>query len=94
MVQNNLLMVTKLQQQRKEMESENAQLKSNLARMQHMHSSETHDKQKYMEGAVWMGKRMSGEVERVCRVFETLMEDYKVRFADFERNFERENEMA
>ena len=41
-----------------------------------------------------MGKRMSGEVERVCRVFETLMEDYKVRFADFERNFERENEMA
>ena len=45
-----------------------------------MQSNETHDKQKYMEGAVWMGKRMSGEVERICKVFETLMEDYKQRF--------------
>ena len=31
-----------------------------------------------------MGKRMSGEVERVCKVFESLMEDYKNRFNDFE----------
>ena len=62
--------------------------------MQHMHSSETHDKQKYMEGAVWMGKRMSGEVERVCKVFETLMVDYKERFADFEKAYEQENESA
>lgn len=73
---NNLMMVTKMQQQRKEMESENAQLKQDLGRMQQMHCNETHDKQKYMEGAVWMGKRMSGEVERVCKVFETLMQDY------------------
>lgn len=44
-----------------------------------------------MEGAVWMGKRMSTEVERVCKVFETLMQDYKKRFSDFERTLE-ENE--
>ena len=44
-----------------------------------------------MEGAVWMGKRMSTEVERVCKVFETLMQDYKQRFSDFERTLE-ENE--
>lgn len=92
MVQNNLLMVTKMQQQRKEMEAENAQLKQNLSKMQLMQSNETHDKQKYMEGAVWMGKRMSGEVERICKVFETLMEDYKQRFSDFERAFRVEND--
>lgn len=45
-----------------------------------------------MEGAVWMGKRMSGEVERICKVFETLMEDYKQRFSDFERAFRVEND--
>ena len=44
-----------------------------------------------MEGAVWMGKRMSSEVERICKVFETLMEDYKKRFSDFERAFNVEN---
>ena len=33
MVQNNLIMVTKMQQQRKEMEAENAQLKHNLTRI-------------------------------------------------------------
>ena len=38
-----------------------------------------------------MGKRMSTEVERVCKVFETLMQDYKQRFSDFERTLE-ENE--
>ena len=57
------------------------------------YGSETKDKQKYMEGAVWMGKRMSTEVERVCKVFETLMQDYKQRFSDFERALD-ENERA
>lgn len=92
MVQNNLLMVTKMQQQRKEMQAENAQLKQDLSRMQLMQSNDSHDKQKYMEGAVWMGKRMSAEVERICKVFETLMEDYKQRFSDFERAYNEESD--
>lgn len=74
------------------MEAENAQLKNNLSKMHTMQSNETHDKQKYMEGAVWMGKRMSGEVERICKVFETLMEDYKQRFSDFEKAYKVEND--
>lgn len=39
-----------------------------------------------------MGKRMSAEVERVCKVFETLMEDYKKRFSDFEKGYVVDNE--
>ena len=90
MVQNNLQMVAKMQNQRKEMQAENDQLKHDLSKMQILASNESHDKQKYMEGAVWMGKRMSTEVERVCKVFETLMEDYKVRFSDFEQRLNAE----
>ncbi len=41
-----------------------------------------------------MGKRMSGEVERICKVFETLMQDYKTRFTDFEKQYNEENENA
>jgi len=94
MVENTLQVVTKMQQHRKEMEAENEYLKDNLSRMQHVASGEVHDKQKYMEGAVWMGKRMSSEVERVCKVFETLMEDYKNRFTEFEKAYTGENENA
>lgn len=63
-----------------------------MSRLQQVSSGEAHDKQKYMEGAVWMGKRMSAEVERVCKVFETLMQDYKKRFSDFEREYMAEKE--
>ena len=84
-------MVTKMQQQRKEMEGEIERLQTELGRVQHVASNETHDKQKYMEGAVWMGKRMSAEVERVCKVFETLMEDYKLRFNELEKAQEDQN---
>ena len=69
------------------MEAENEDLKKNLGRLQLMANGEVYDKQKYMEGAVWMGKRMSSEVERVCKVFETLMEDYKNRFSELEKVF-------
>ena len=41
-----------------------------------------------------MGKRMSGEVERICKVFETLMQDYKKRFGEFEQAYNEENENA
>lgn len=39
----------------------------------------TDEKKKYMEGAVWMGKKMSTEVERVCQSFEFLLVEYKQR---------------
>ena len=94
MVQNNLQMVAKMQSQRKEMQAQNSQLKQDLSRLQVLASNESHDKQKYMEGAVWMGRRMSGEVERICKVFETLMEDYKNRFADFEKQYKVSNDNA
>ena len=72
MVENTLHLVTQMQAQRKEMEAENAELKDNINRLQEMKDNEVHDKQKFMEGAVWMGRKLTAEVERVCQVFEQL----------------------
>ena len=52
------------------MQEENEFLKENLLKMKEVTNDETHDRAKYMEGAVWMGQKMSNEVERVCKVFE------------------------
>jgi len=46
------------------------------------------DKRKYMEGAVWMGRRMTTEVERVCQGFESLSQEYINRFQDLERTLD------
>ena len=52
------------------MQEENEFLKENLLKLKEVAKDETFEKQKYMEGAVWMGQRMSNEVERACKVFE------------------------
>ena len=46
----------------------------------------SHDKRKYMEGAVWMGRRMSNEIERVCQRFEQLIQEYLRRFSQHEQS--------
>ena len=52
-----------------------------------MQENEVHDKQKFMEGAVWMGRKMSSEIERVCQVFESLAQEYNVRFSEIEKGY-------
>ena len=61
------------------MQEENEFLKENLLKLREVANDETHDKQKYMEGAVWMGQKMSNEVERVCKVLEQISQEYKRR---------------
>ena len=87
MVENTLHLVTQMQIKRKQMQAENESLKDNLVKLQEVQDNEVHDKQKFMEGAVWMGRRMSGEIERVCQVFETLAQDYSKRFGDLEKAY-------
>lgn len=38
-----------------------------------------------MEGAIWMGRRMTNEIERVCQSFETLSQEYIARFKEIDR---------
>ena len=67
------------------MQEENEFLKENLLKLKEVAKDETFEKQKYMEGAVWMGQRMSNEVERACKVFEQLSSEYKQRFQEYEK---------
>lgn len=32
-----------------------------------------------MEGAVWMGKRVSNEIEKVCQTVEGIIQEYNQR---------------
>jgi len=41
-------------------------MQERIDKLQEVKDEEVHDKRKYMEGAVWLGRRMSNEVERVC----------------------------
>jgi hypothetical protein len=38
-----------------------------------------------MEGAIWMGRRMTNEIERVCQSFEALSQEYIARFKEIDR---------
>jgi hypothetical protein len=68
------------------MEVENGALKVELQKLRAIQDNSVSDKRKYMEGAVWMGRRMTNEVEKVCQSFELLDQEYLRRFKDFERN--------
>jgi hypothetical protein len=67
-----------MQQQKKALQVENDELKEKLEK--HGYISEGIDeKKKYMEGAVWMGKKLSNEVEKVCQSYEFLLLEYNQR---------------
>ena len=54
-----------MQIQKKEIIQENEQLNKRIAILESIQSEATDQKRKYMEGAVWMGKKLSNEIERV-----------------------------
>lgn len=66
------MVVAHLQANRKVMEQENGKLKIELKRIKEMNEQQVDDKRKYMEGAVWMGRKITSEVEKVCQGFEVL----------------------
>ena len=55
-----------MQQQRKAIEQENQELKERVNKLEAVKGNLDYDKAKYMEGAVWMGKRVTNEIEKVC----------------------------
>ena len=68
-----------MQQQKKQIQNENDNLKQTIERLNMLHKEGADTKQKYMEGAVWMGKKLSSEIEKVCQSFEFLLMEYNKR---------------
>jgi len=83
LIDNTLKVVTAMQKQRKEIENENAMLKEKLNKLEAVAQDEDYEKSKYMEGAVWMGRRMSSEVEKFCQTLDELQGEFNERLSDF-----------
>jgi len=68
-----------MQQQKKVLQAENDELKSRIQKLESVQSEGIEEKKKYMEGAVWMGKKLSNEIEKVCQSYEFLLLEYNQR---------------
>ena len=49
------------------MEVENEDLKEKVRKLETVNVNLEYDKKKYMEGAVWMGRKVTNEIERICQ---------------------------
>jgi len=68
-----------MQTQKKQIIAENEALKAQLMLLKESGADGVSSKQKYMEGAVWMGKKLSNEIEKVCQSYEFLLQEYNQR---------------
>jgi len=68
-----------MQQKRKELEGENEDLKDRLNKIEQSRTNMDYEKSKYMEGAVWYGRKVTNEIERLCHTVETLVREYMYR---------------
>jgi hypothetical protein len=55
-----------MQKQKKDLEGEITELKDRLEHAEAVRQSQDYEKSKFMEGAVWFGKKMTNEVEKLC----------------------------
>jgi hypothetical protein len=72
LIDNTLQIITSMQQKRKELESEIQALKERCERAETANRGMEYEKAKYMEGAVWFGRRVTSEVERLCQTIDIL----------------------
>ena len=81
LIDNTLQIITQIQQQKKQLQNENEYLRERLQNLDHQKipQPEQLQKKKYMEGAVWMGKRLSNEIEKLCQSYEFLLMEYNQR---------------
>jgi hypothetical protein len=40
-----------------------------------------------MEGAVWLGKKMTNEIEKLCQIVESIVSDFHLRANEEDFNF-------
>ena len=66
MIDNTLQIITSMQQKRKELEGENEDLRGQMTKIVMARENMEYEKAKYMEGAVWFGRRVTNEIEKLC----------------------------
>ena len=79
LIDNTLQIITSMQQKRRELEAENQELKDRIAKIEMSQNNMDYEKSKYMEGAVWYGRKITNEIERLCHAVETLVREFVYR---------------
>ena len=79
LIDNTLQIITAMQQKRKELEGENEELRDQIGKIELSHTNMDYEKSKYMEGAVWYGRKVTNEIERLCHTVETLVREFMYR---------------
>jgi hypothetical protein len=72
LIDHTLQLLAQMQQQKKQIERHNIEMQDRLRVCEDIKKDEIHDKNKFMEGAIWMGRRISAEVERTCTSFDSM----------------------
>ena len=68
-----------MQQKRKELEAENEEMRAEMTKMTRARENMEYEKAKYMEGAVWFGRKVTNEVEKLCQQVDTMVSEYHYR---------------
>lgn len=68
-----------MQQQKNVLITQNQELQDKLSHYESVKTEGFDQKKKYMEGAVWMGKKLSNEIEQTCQSYEFLLMEYNQR---------------
>ena len=54
-------------------------MKERLNKIEQSRTNMDYEKSKYMEGAVWYGRKVTNEIERLCHTVETLVREFMYR---------------
>mmetsp|Transcript_32094 Transcript_32094/g.31410 ORF Transcript_32094/g.31410 Transcript_32094/m.31410 type:complete len:159 (+) Transcript_32094:550-1026(+) len=85
LIDNTLQIVQSMQTQKKELEKENRNLKEQIRRLDGIKMDSACEKAKYMEGAVWMAKKLSSEIENLCHGVDNLLLEFDKRGNEMQR---------
>jgi len=89
LIDNTLHTITSIQQQKNDLQSQNDALNQRIVLLEQIYSQGFDEKQRYMEGAIWMGNRLNNEIRGLLVAVEYLVEEFMKRWSQQMRRDER-----
>lgn len=80
LIDNTLQTITSIQQQKNDLLTQNDTLSRRVLMLEQIYSQGFDEKQRYMEGAIWMGNRLSNEIKGMLIAVEYLVEELAQRW--------------
>ena len=76
LIQNTLRTITNIQNQKNNLQAVNEDLQQKNVVLEELYSQGFEEKQKYMEGAIWMGTRFAAELEGLQGTLDYLIQEF------------------